>query len=61
MNRWKVWNMNYGPVGKATRRMKRRSHMEQPWLAHASLAETRFFATHAEAITYADKQARRTT
>lgn len=59
MSRWKVWNVNYLPTRRATR-LKRHSHSEQPWVVHAGLFGLHFFATHAEAIAYADKQARRT-
>ena len=61
MNRWKVWNLNYRAIDASCRRLIRDSQFDAPWVASAGVAAYRTFATQAEAITYADKQARRTT
>lgn len=60
MNRWRVWNTNYRTDTTTSRRVKWSTSIRKPWIATEDIAKSEYFATHAEAITYADKQARRT-
>ena len=64
MSRWKVQNIEYAWVKGDPARLERMADdIDQPWQTYAPHPEfhSQTFATHAEAITYADKQARRTT
>lgn len=61
--RWRVQNTEYVWSGSNAARLLRTPYKEdQPWEAYGPAPDTQYqtFATHAEAITYADKQARRT-
>lgn len=65
MSKWKVQNINYDFEwlhGEQTALLERVDHGEHPWEVSNpnSARDYRVFATHAEAVTYADKQARRT-
>lgn len=60
MRGWQVLNANYRAVDASCRRMVQSAVLDYPWLAFADPEGFQSFATHAEAITYADKQARRT-
>lgn len=61
MTRWRVQNIEYAWSSPA--RLERTAYEEdKPWEAYTPHPDfhCQTFATHAEAITYADKQARRT-
>lgn len=63
MSRWKVQNIEYAWGECNPARLRRTAYEEdKPWEAYTPHPDFKFetFATHAEAITYADKQARRT-
>ena len=63
MNRWEVMNCDYAPFDLPSLTGQKIGSLPEPWLARPIVNPGNYgewFATHAEAITYADKQARRT-
>lgn len=59
-DRWKVQNLNYGWSDTKGTAMDGEKLFADPWQVVGPIWTFEYFATHAEAITYADKQARRT-
>ena len=61
MTRWRVQNLNYDFRDIGFRTLEKVDARDLPWRTTSPGWRTNYFATHAEAIAYADKQARRTT
>ena len=60
MNRWEIGNLNYECPTTDSLKQERVLNLDRPWQVFSPNWTFKHFATHAEAITYADKQARRT-
>ena len=57
--RWKVQNIDYDFEDLGLRKLTRIRRADHPWRASSSARHVHYFATYAEAIAHADKQARR--
>lgn len=61
MNRWQIGSLNYERPATDSLKQEQVLQLSHPWQVVSPNWTIEYFATHAEAIAYADKQARRTT